>query len=203
MLRRLLAVCLVLAAVLLVVADVVARHVAQRAVASRLELTQPGSQVSVRMSGEPFLWFLVDKGEVKNLDVASQDYGDLASLQVHVSDLIVNRQQLLHGNLEAQSLRQLTVDATVDQSVVDQQTGVGLTLGSGTVGYRGLNVPATATISAGAVHLTLGPLPALTFTVRQLTDLGCSGTATIVPGAVQLHCVTSAVPPALVKAPAA
>jgi hypothetical protein len=203
-LRRLIIFLLVIIAVFLVAANFVALHVAEKAVATRLDLSQPGAHVSVSISGEPFLWYLVDKGEVKTVDVSSATYGDVEQLRVHVTDLVLDRHQLLHGNLEAKSLQDLTVDATVNQATVDQQAGLPLTLGNGTIGYKGLQLPVTASINAGAVSLTLGSplLPNINFHVSELVKLGCSGTATVEPGAVQLHCQSNSVPPALIKASA-
>lgn len=201
--RRLLGLGVVVAVLVAVlgVGDTFARHAAERDVARRIEARVPGTTATVHISSWPFLGRLAASGSVPALDarVTGVRVGPFAvdSVDIAVADLVVSRSDLLHGRVTPRSIRSATVTGVISQQSVDAGTGLPVSLGDGTVGLAGVQVPARLVVVGGRVVVNVPPLPAFSVPLLPAALLPCAAVATITAGAITLSCTTTAIPPAL------
>ena len=204
--RRLLGLAVVVAVLLAVfaVGDTVARHAAERAIARRIEARVPGTTATVHISSWPFLGRLAASGSVPSLDarVTGVRVGPFAvdSVDIAVADLRVSRSDLLHRKVTPRSIRSATVTGVISQRAVDAGTGLPVSLGDGTVGVAGIQVPARLVVVGSRVVVTVPPLPTFSVPLLPAALLPCSAAATITAGAITLSCTTTVLPPALATA---
>jgi hypothetical protein len=201
--RRLIGVLVVVAIILaaLALGDTVARHRAQTAAAQHIEATLPGSTATVSISSFPFLGRLAVGGTVPkltaDLDQVTSAGFTFDDVQVVVHDLKFDTSQLWHGRVQLDSISSGSVRAELPQASIDSVTGLPVTLGPGTVGVAGVQVPATVAVVANKVTLTLPLIAPITFTVPQLSILPCVGSAVIQSEGLELSCDFTQVPSAL------
>lgn len=201
--RRVLVVALVLGIVVAAasLADVLIRHGVEGAIADHVDQQVPGAHADVRISSFPFVGRLAVSGTVPTLDaqVTGVAAGPLTfdRVDVYVSDLKVARGQLVHGQVALRSLRQATVVARVSQASIDQEVGLPITLGAGTVGLSGLQVSANLAVTGDRVAIQVPPLPAVSITIPVTKLLPCIGGATLEPGELVVTCTTDQLPPVL------
>jgi hypothetical protein len=201
--RRLIGVLVVVAIMVggLALGDTVARHRVQTGAAKAIEATLPGSTATVSISSFPFLGRLAVAGTVPQL-TADVDQVTAAGFTFDDVDLVVHdlkfdTSQLWRGRLKLDSISSGTVTAELPQSSIDHATGLPVTLGSGTVGVAGVQIPATVAVVDNKVTLTLPLIAPITFTVPQLSILPCVGSAVIHSGVIDLSCDFTQVPSAL------
>jgi hypothetical protein len=201
--RRLIGVLVVVAIIVvgLMVGDTYARHKAQTAAAQHIEATLPGSDATVSISSFPFLGRLAVGGTVPKLTADLNQVTEAGftfdDIEVVVHDLKFDTSRLWHGRAELDSISSGTVTAELTQASIDQATGLPVTLGSGTVGVAGIQVPATVAVVDNKVTLTVPLIAPITFTIPQLSILPCVGSAVIQTGGLELSCGFTHVPSAL------
>ncbi len=201
---RKLIVAVVIIAVLVVAAsivDVVIRHRVEQAVATQIDDQVPGAHAQVSISSFPFVGRLATSGNVPTLTahVTGVQAGPVAldTVDVVVHDVKVARSQLVHGKVQLQSIREAVVTAVVSQASLDHQIGLPVTLGAGSVGVAGLQVPARLAVVNNRIDIRVAPLPAISVTIPLTTLLPCIGGATLSPGQLTVTCSTHQLPPAL------
>jgi hypothetical protein len=200
-LRKLVVLVVVLAVLAgaLSIVDVVARERVQTAVAARIESRSPGSHAVVSISSFPFLGYLAASGTVPALraDVSGVEVGSLRieTVDLRVRDLKVSRSKLVHRQIQVLSIREGSVVAKVSQSALDAFSHVPVTIGRGTVGVAGVDIPAQVTVSKAAVTVSVAHgLATIRVPVPDLDILPCVGTAQLVPGALELSCTFRSLP---------
>jgi hypothetical protein len=201
--RRLIGVLVVIAIILVAldIGDTFARHRAQTAAAQHLDATLPGSTATVSISSFPFLGRLAVGGTVPkltaDLDQVTAAGFTFDDIEVVVHDLKFDTSQLWHGRVQLDSISSGSVRAVLPQASIDRATGLPVTLGSGTVGVAGVQVPATVAVADNRVTLTVPLIAPITFTIPQLSILPCVGSAVIQTGGLELSCDFTRVPSAL------
>lgn len=192
---------LAILAVALAVVDVYVRHQVEQDTAARIEQKVPGSHASVQISLFPFLGRVAASGTVPELtaEVTGVTVGGLSfsRIDVDVHDLRVSRSMLLHGQVVLQSVRTAVIHATVTQAALDRAVGLPVTLGAGTVGLGGAELPAQISISNNELSVTVSSVGKFHLPVPVLALLPCLSSAAIDPGMVVLTCTTTTLPPAL------
>jgi hypothetical protein len=202
-LRRLIALLVGVAIIVagLAVADIWIRHKVQSEVASHIDSELPGSHATVSISSFPFVGRLITSGTVPKLTVdvdnVQVDGITFGAIDIVVHQLKVDTSQLTSAKVVLRSISSGSVTADIPQTSIDQKLGQSLTLGSGTVSLDGVSVQPSISVSNTAVTLGMAGLPSITVPIPQLSLLPCVSAAVIVPGAVQLSCALSALPPAL------
>jgi hypothetical protein len=193
--RKLIALVLVLAVLLgvLSIIDVVVREGVQSAMSDRIESKLPGSHADVKISSFPFLGHLAASGTVPSLqaDVTDVTAGDLRFdyVDLHITDLKVDRSKLFHGTVEPLSIARGRVVADLSQSSIDSLVHLPIHLGAGTVSAAGVSVSVDVSIVNDAVVVAPGHgLPSINVPIPVLDILPCVGSARIVPGALRLSC---------------
>ncbi len=205
--RKLLAALFVLAIIVGIasVADVYVRHRVERDAAARIEQRVPGAHASVHISSFPFVGRLATSGTVPDLTAHVTGAGvaglSFAAIDLDVKDLRVQRSSLLQGKVVVTGLRIAVVHATITQASLDHALGLGVTLGAGTVGLDGVEVPARLSVEGNTIRIVVAGLRTLRVPVPVLAVLPCVSAATIAPGVLQLSCTTTTVPPALAGTP--
>jgi hypothetical protein len=201
--RRLLGVLVVVAviAVALLIGDTFARHRAQTLAARHLESVLPGSTATVQISSFPFVGRLAVGGTVQqltaDLDQVTEAGFTFDHVAVVVHDLKFDTAQLWHGRMALTGISSGSVTAELTQASIDRATGLPVTLGAGTVGVAGLQVPATVSVADNRVTLTVPLVAPITFAIPQLSVVPCVGSAAIRPGGLVLSCGFTTVPSAL------
>lgn len=204
--RRLVVLVLVLGIVVVaaVIGDTVARHRAETVIAARIEAAVPGTAAQVQISSFPFVGRLAVSGRVASVRarVTGATVGrfpvDLVDLVVN--DLAVSRPDLLNGKVVVRFIASATATATLSQQSVDTGSGLPVTLGAGTVGLAGVQVPAQVSLVSGSVRISVPPLPTLTLPALPPVLLPCTADAVLTPGLLTLSCTTATVPTALITA---
>jgi hypothetical protein len=118
-------------------------------------------------------------------------------VELRLVDLRVKRSALLQGKVEPVSIGSGTVSAEVTQASVDASTHLPVVLGNGTVGADGVELAASVTVSGDRVLVQVLHAMSFSVTIPVLDVLPCVGAARIVPGALELSCSFSSLPPVL------
>jgi hypothetical protein len=183
------------------IADVVVRHRVQDLVAQQIDAQVPGAHATVSISSFPFLGHLAVSGDVPRLtaQVTGVEAGPVAldSVDVVVTDLDIDRGELVQGRIELRSIKEVSVTATISQATLDAQIGLPVTLGQGTVGLAGIQARASLTVTGQQVEIQVPPLPAVTLDVPATSLLPCLGSAQLDPGVLTVSCTTTRIPPVL------
>lgn len=201
--RKLIVAVLILAVVVVAagITDVVVRHHVESAVATQIDDQVPGSHAQVSISSFPFLGRLAASGTVPTMTahVTGVVAGAVAldTVDVVVHDVRVARSQLVHGKVQLESIREAIITAAVSQASLDRQVGVPVTIGAGTVGLAGVQVPAHVTVVNNRIDIQVPPLPAISVTIPLTNLVPCIGTARLSPGQLTVTCTTTQLPPAL------
>lgn len=204
--RKLLAFGLVVALVVVIlgVADVVVRHTAERDIARHIESAVPGTTAAVHISSWPFVGRIAASGTIRafHVTVSGVKVGPFAvdSVDLAVQDIKVSRSELLRGKVVLQSIRSAAITGVISQQSVDSGSGLPLTLGAGTVGLAGVQVPARIAVSGGRLLISVAPLPAIALPLLPAALVPCAAAAIISPGQITVSCTTSSIPPALISA---
>jgi hypothetical protein len=186
----------VVAVVLVAIADHFAVRWSESTVATRIEQQFPGSHATVTISSSPYLVRLAISGKVETIHAHVTDVPDgklqLDTVDVTANNLKVNRGDLVHGKIRLNSLSSATITARVSVAEVLRAYGLGdvAALGGLANGLHG-------TVQSQAndqVQVSIGPL-SFTFTSTKLVP--CVGAASVSAGQVILTCTTHTVPPAL------
>jgi hypothetical protein len=187
---------IVVAVVLVAVADHFTVRWSESTVANHIEHRFPGSHATVTISSSPYLVRLVVFGKVQNVRAHVTNVPDgrlrLDTVDVTANDLKVDRGQLLHGKTRIDSLSTATITARVSVAEVLRAYGLGelSALGGLVTGAKG-----TLHAEGNQMKVSIGPL-SFAFTSTALIP-PCGGTAAISAGQVVLSCTTRSVPPAL------
>jgi hypothetical protein len=202
-LRRLIALIVGVAIIVagLAVADIWTRHKVQSVVADHIDSQFPGSHATVAISSFPFVGRLITSGTVPKLTVdvngVQVDGVTFGAIDLVVHQLKVDKSQLTSAKVVLESISSGSVTAQLPQASIDQKLGQDLSLGAGTVSLDGVTVTPVVTVSANEVNLGLPGLPSVSVPIPQLSLLPCVGAAVIVPGALQVSCALTSLPPAL------
>jgi hypothetical protein len=202
-LRRLIALLVGVAIVVagLAIADVWARHKVQSVVATHVEDQFPGSHVTVAISSFPFVGRLITSGTVPKMSVdvtgVQADGVAFGAIDIVAHQLKVNTSKLTSAQVALQSISSGLVTAELPQASIDQTAGQAITLGSNTVTLDGVSVHPDVSVSGTTVVLGLPGLPSISIPIPQLSLVPCVTAAVIVPGALELSCALTALPPAL------
>ncbi len=183
------------------VADHVAIHKTEGAVASRIEHRFPGSHATVTVSSSLYLPRLALFGTVQEVHAHVTDVTDgqlhLDTVDVTAHSVKIDRTDLLHGETRVNSLSSATITATVSVADVLRASGYGAV-----ADVPGLATGVKANVQAGAGEVKIGVGP-LTFTFAYNSLVPCVGSGEVSGGEVILTCTTDSVPPALQAVPAA
>jgi hypothetical protein len=185
----------VVAVVLVAVADHFAVRWSESRVATRIEQKFPGSHATVTISSSPYLVRLVVLGTVQKVHahVVDVPYGKLRfdTVDIAASDLKVNRGDLLHGKTRLDGLSRATITARVSVAKLLRAYGFGelAALGNLATGARG-----TVRTEGDQVQVSFGPL---SFDFQSTGLIPCVGSAEVSAGQLILSCTTRSVPPAL------
>lgn len=177
-------------------------------VAQRIDQQVPGARAHVGISSFPFLGHLAASGTISELSVHLGDLpaGPLAfnglhfgaltfsDVDIHVDDLRMRRDPLLHGRVMIDRIRQATVTAVLDQKTLDQSVGLPITLGDGTVGIGGLSLPAQISVRLRQITVTVPDQITLSLSAPPLDVLPCLGRVDIAPGSLRLSCAIHRLP---------
>ncbi|MCL2394857.1 MAG: hypothetical protein FWC87_09245 [Acidimicrobiaceae bacterium] len=189
---------------LLALGDVWVRHRVQTVMADHIQSKVPGSTASVHISSFPFLGRLVVSGTVPELDAEVHGATALgltfSNINIVIHGLKVSNSKLTSREVVLQSIDSGSVVGDITQSSIDQLTGVGATLGSGTVEVAGVTLTPIVGVSDGAVVVTLPHLPAIHIPIPRLGVLPCVDSVAIIPGALRVTCQLTELPPALANA---
>lgn len=186
---------MLVAVVLVAVADHFAVRWSESTVATRIEHQYPGSHATVTISSSPYLVRLAVFGTVQNVHAHVTDvpYGRLRldTVDITANHLKVDRGDLVHGKVKLDSLSSATITARVSAAELLRAYGLGdlADLGNLATGAKG-----TVQTQRNQVQVTFGPL-SFDFTSTGLVP--CVGTAEVNAGQVILACTTQSVPPAL------
>lgn len=198
---RWLLVLVVLAAAALGVGDVVARDHVQSAVASRIEARAPGSRARVRIASFPFLARLAVDGQVLHVEArvsrVAADHVELTHVDLRLDGLRVSRHAILSGKLDPVSLRSGSVTAEISQASLGTLAGHAVAVGAGTLRVDGRAIAAAVHVHGAVVTVDAGSGFTVSVRVPSLAILPCVSSARLVPGALQVSCRFSGLPPAL------
>jgi hypothetical protein len=208
--RKLIVAVVVLAVVagLLAVGDVAARRYAESRIEQQIDHRDAGASSSVHISSFPFVPRLLLFGRVEKI-TAHVKHVSVSSLTLDQVDLTVtgvklDRNQLFHRNVVVKSIRTGTVSAVLTEQAVEDVLHLPVTFGDGsvqlTVGGVTLGVSVAVVdnqlrLSAAGQELTV-PIPVLPV-------LPCVAGVTVEPGRLILSCTFHQVPTALLQAAAA
>jgi hypothetical protein len=181
--------------------DMVARHRVQTLLADHIETDLPGSTATVHITSFPFTGRLLVSGSIPQLSIdvrdARVDGLTFSSADLVVHDLKIDASQLFHRRVIVSGLRSATVSAVLPEASIDHLAGVDVTIGTGSVGVSGAQVPATASVVANRVTLHVAGLAPISFAVPSLSFLPCVSTAVLQAGSIRVACTLSTVPPIL------
>lgn len=202
--RKLIVLLLVMALILigLSILDVWVRHKVQSVVATHIEDELPGSTATVNISSFPFVGRLVASGSVPEMQVdvhgVSGGGVDFSDIEVVTHDLKLRTGKLTSGKVQLRSIGYGSVTGDVTEASVDHLTGVPATFGAGTIEVAGVTETPSLTVSDGAINVSAPQFPQqIRIPVPTLSILPCASSAAIVPGALQVSCELTSLPPAL------
>jgi hypothetical protein len=201
--RKLIVVIVILVVVVVAagIADIVIRNHVEQAIAAQIDHKVPGSHARVAIPSLPFVGRLAASGSVPTMTahVTGVRAGplELDRVDIDVRDVRVARSQLVHRKVQVESIREATITAQVSQATLDRQVGLPITLGSGTVGLDGVQVPAHLTVTGNRITIAVPSLPAISVAIPLTELLPCIGTASLSPGYLTATCSTNQLPPAL------
>jgi hypothetical protein len=207
--RKLLLFMAVVAVGALVVGDVVAKGVAERAIASEVRKRTSGVvDVDAEISSFPFLGRLLVQGKVPELaltlDEVSGHGVNVTKLDVVVRDLTLDRAALLGGkHVRIKALRSMTVTASISEATVRAVTHADVRLleGRATVTAAGRTVEATPTVADGHITLTVASVPVpVSLPLPDAGLLPCPVEVHVVAGALELSCTATTLPEVVVDA---
>ncbi|MGH8916860.1 MAG: hypothetical protein ACRD0H_00695 [Actinomycetes bacterium] len=194
---------LVIVAGLLSIVDVTARAATETSVAHRIQGDVPGSQASVQISSFPFLGRLAASGNIPEatIDITNAAAGPVVFDHIHlqVHDLKVGVGHLLQRRITLESIRSADVTAEISQASLSRLSPIPITIGAGTVGVAGIQIPAQLSVAGNRLVVTAGAFR-FPLVIPVLVVLPCMGGATLVPGAVDFSCQTTSLPSALAGA---
>lgn len=201
--RKLIVAVVILALIVVaaVIADGIIRNHVEQAIATQIDDQVPGSHAQVTISSFPFVGRLAVSGTVPTMTahVTGVQAGPVAldTVDVVVHDVRVARGQLAHGKVQIDSIREAIITAQISQASLDHQVGVPITIGSGTVGLGGVQVPAHLAVVSNRIEIQVPPLPGISVTIPLTNLVPCIGTASLSPGHLTVTCSTDRLPPAL------
>ncbi len=204
---KLLAVLATVVVGLALVADVVARRVAEDRIEDRALTAAGGARsAEAHISSFPFVPRLLLTGSVPRVDVRLEEVTagpvDLAAVDLELHGVEVDRQLALAGRPELEDVDRGTLTLSVDPGALARAVRLPVTVqGDGvTARVRGRAVRARVDVTPnGSLVLRVPPLPAFTVPVVRTPGLfGCESTAAAIrDGSIVLTCDFDAVPPAL------
>jgi hypothetical protein len=200
---KLIAVVVVLA-VLLGFGDVEARRYAESRVEQRINERQPGAASTVHVASFPFVPRLALFGRVEKISArvhnVSLDRFNLDEVDLTVSGVRLNRNQLVHGTVAVESIRTGTVRAVMSEQTVDQVLQLPVTFGDGTVELSAGGVTLSATVTVVDNQLRFGVAGRqVSVTIPELPVLPCVAGVVVEPGRLVLSCTFHQVPAALLQ----
>jgi hypothetical protein len=188
-------------------ADFAARSYAEHQLAKRIEQKVPGSKASVHISSFPFLGRLALQGRVSKLtaNVTGVVAGTVrfSRVNLEVDGIRISRNRLfLHHQVVLERISRAIATADVSQDEIDRLTGLPVKLGAGNaqVTVAGVTLQAKASLAGGMLKLTANVGPTLSIPIPTLPVLPCATSVDIQPGQLQIRCVTTVIPPALLQA---
>jgi hypothetical protein len=202
---------IIMVVIVLVVAGLVggyfARHYAEQQLAKRIEQSVPGSKAKVHISSFPFLGRLAFQGRVARLtaEVTGVVAGTVhfSRIDLDVDDINVNRSDLVHHHqVVIESISKGVASAFVSQQEIDRLTKLPVKLSAGRVEVTvaGVDIGVKASLDAGTLHFMAGVGPSISIPVPTLPVLPCATSVAVLPGQLEIRCVTDTVPAALVQA---
>ncbi|MHB8681842.1 MAG: hypothetical protein ACYDA2_07090 [Acidimicrobiales bacterium] len=202
----------VLVAVVLVVLvglDTGARLVAQSQIASRAKAATGAQGSSAKVSGFPFLGHLLLGGSISGIDLVLDDVPvgtlQLQSVEVQLTDTVVDRNALFAGKVRLRSIAAATATVTVTAAELTGAVGeqVGLP-GNGEVlvDVAGRSVPATVRILDGHVLVIDAAGVQVLSSDLSTNPLvpACGLVLTVGVGQLSVGCHVAPVPPTLLNA---
>jgi hypothetical protein len=183
--------------------------VADRAAASYAESQIEGAArdqlfgiaaIDVQIHSFPFLGRLGAAGQVSRLDVRLDEvrgHGiDLESIRFDASDVRLERDALLHGDVHVTDVGSVHVTARISEAQVRSATHADVRLrdGRAEVVVGGKTLTATASVAAGRIRLSLDRLPALSVPLPDASLLPCDVQIRVEPGAVVASCTNDDLP---------
>jgi hypothetical protein len=179
----------------------------------------PGAGSSASITSFPFLGRLVFLGTVPRVNVNLDDLQVppvmIRQMSLRVSDVKLNRSDLLNGRVHLRDVGRGTIVATVDGPSLARAVGLDVRFAPGEVTVRqriqGVNVVAKGTVAVKGNLVTVTPtsveglsLPlsrfAISYRIPGIELLPCQADVEIVKDALVLACEVTDIPPALVQA---
>jgi hypothetical protein len=192
--------------VLLGIADVGARIYAQGRAETQIGHRVPGSRSSVHISSFPFVGKLAATGKVDKITArvkhASAGIFSFDEVDVVLKGVRINRNQLLSGHVEVDSINIGTVKADMSEQAVDQALGgratVHLAPGGAQVTIAGVTVTAPVALVNSALQLTVAG-QAISIPIPKLPLLPCVATVAVVRNYLEVSCTFHQVPTAFLS----
>jgi hypothetical protein len=204
--RKLIVGVLVLAslAVLLGVGDVIARRYAENRIEEQIDNRDAGATSSVHISSFPFVARLLIFGRVEKISAhvrhVNVDSFTLDQVDLTVTGVKLDRNQLFHRNVVVKSIRTGTVAAVLSEQTVDQVLHLPVTFGDGAVhlSVAGVTVGVSVAVADNELRLSAAGQE-LTIPIPELPILPCVAGVTVEPGRLILSCTFHRVPTALLQ----
>jgi hypothetical protein len=199
---------LVLALVMLLAIDELAKAFSSRTIASAVERKVHGvSSVDADIDSFPFLGRLLVQGSVSELDVTFRNvtgHGiDVAHLRFEAKGLELDRGVLFsRRNVRVRDVDRVTAEATITEEQIREVTGADVRLADGraTVSAGGATATATIKVIEGRVRMEVGSLPAVSIPIPDADLLPCAVEAEVVEDALVLSCTAEELPGIVVDA---
>jgi hypothetical protein len=200
-------VLLAILAAVLSVGDVEARVFAEHQFAHRIDANVPGAHATVKISSFPFVGRLITSGTVQKIrahvvNVTSGVY-TFDTVDVSVTGVRLDRTVLLHDQrIQVLGIQSGTVTADMTEAAIDKALGglpVQLNDGSVRLTVKGVSVVGTLSITGNQLHLDVAGAP-ITVAIPKLPLLPCASSAVVTTGHLQVTCILTGIPPALVGA---
>jgi hypothetical protein len=197
-------VVLAVLAVLLGIGDVVARRYAEDRIEQQIDHRDAGATSSVHISSFPFVARLLLFGRVEKISAhvrhVSVDRLTLDQVDLTVTGVKLDRNQLFHRNVVVKSIRTGTVAAVLSEQAVDQVLHLPITFGDGAVqlSVGGVTVGVSVAVADNQLRLSAAGHE-LTIPIPELPVLPCVAGVTVEPGRLVLTCTFHQVPTALLQ----
>ncbi len=180
----------------------------ERTVAQRIDERLPGASARVVIASFPFLGHLAASGTISELSVHLGNLPagpltfngyhlgavDFSDVNIHINDLHMRRDPLLHRRVMIDRIRRATVTATLQERALDRSVGLPISLGYGTVGIGGLSLPADIAVQARRITITVPHQISFSLSAPPLDVLPCVGRVDITPGSLKLVCAVDRLP---------